>query len=242
MARGLAARSHMLAGMGRWREARVLVDSLRSFDPDKATEVLAWAIALGLAPPSATGFLDTAVTAFPDGAEAEYARGMVHLVRGEVAEGRRRMARALAAADSARLPPEDRGLMLAADGWGAWLQGDSTEGLRRLRAGLEQAAAPGRFEESAFLRLQLALALASRPETREEGIRWLRHAFQLQPLYTPLVYLALGRTYEAAGQRDLAVGAYSRFLRFWDKADPELRGRVEEAREALAELSSEQGR
>jgi tetratricopeptide (TPR) repeat protein len=132
--------------------------------------------------------------------------------------------------------------MLAADGWGALLQGDSTEGLRRLRAGLEQAAAPGRVEESAFLRLQLALALASRPETREEGIRWLRHAFQLQPLYTPLAYLALGRTYEAAGQRDLAVGAYSRFLRFWDRADPELRVRGEEAREALAELSAEQGR
>jgi serine/threonine-protein kinase len=242
VARGLAARSQMLAGMGRWREAGVLVDSLRSFDPDKATEVVAWAIALGLAPPSATGFLDTAATAFPDGPEAEYARGMVHLVRGEVAEGRRRMARALAAADSARLPPEDRGLMLGADGWGALLQGDSTEGLRRLRAGLEQAAAPGRVEESAFLRLQLALALASRPETREEGIRWLRHAFQLQPLYTPLAYLALGRTYEAAGQRDLAMGAYSRFLRFWDRADPELRGRGEEAREALAELSAEQGR
>jgi hypothetical protein len=51
--------------------------------------------------------------------------------------------------------------------------------------------------------------------------------------------LALGRTYEAAGQRDSAAVAYGRFLRFWDKADPEMQGKVREAREALLELSRE---
>ena len=72
-----------------------------------------------------------------------------------------------------------------------------------------------------------------------EGIRWLKYGFDLQPLYLPLTQLALGRTYEAAGQRDSAAVAYGRFLRFWDKADPELQGRVREAREALQELSGE---
>jgi hypothetical protein len=33
--------------------------------------------------------------------------------------------------------------------------------------------------------------------------------------------------------------SYSRFLRLWDKADPELQGRVREAREALQELTQE---
>jgi hypothetical protein len=99
--------------------------------------------------------------------------------------------------------------------------------------------APGLGQESAFLRFQLALALAARPETREEGIRWLRYGFDMLPLYLPLTYLALGHTYEVAGQRDSAARAYSRFLRLWDKADPQLQGRVREAKEALQELSGE---
>jgi hypothetical protein len=94
-------------------------------------------------------------------------------------------------------------------------------------------------EETSFFRFQLGLALAARSETREEGIRWLSYGFDLQPLYLPLTRLALGRTYEAAGQRDSAAVAYSRFLRLWDKADPELQGRVKEARAALQEISAE---
>jgi serine/threonine-protein kinase len=237
LTRTLALRAHALAGLGRWREARVVADSLRSLDPGKAIEVQAWAIALGLAPSSAAGFLDSAVAAFPPGPEAEYGKAMLQLVRGQVAEGRRRLARALA--DSARMSPIDRGLMLAADGWGALMQGDSALGLRRLRSGLDQVAAPGTAEESAFLRLQLALAFAARNDTRAEGIRYLRYGFDYQPLYLPLIQLALARTYEAAGQRDSAAVAYSRFLRLWDKADPELQGRVREAREALQEITRE---
>lgn len=55
----------------------------------------------------------------------------------------------------------------------------------------------------------------------------------------PLTYLALGRAWEAAGQRDSALYAYGKFVRFWDKADPPLQGRVREAREAMARLSAE---
>jgi hypothetical protein len=53
----------------------------------------------------------------------------------------------------------------------------------------------------------------------------------------PLSYPALGRTYEAAGKPDSAALAYRRFVLLWDKADPELRTRVSEAREALARLA-----
>jgi hypothetical protein len=98
---------------------------------------------------------------------------------------------------------------------------------------------PNLGEESAYLRLQLALALAARPDTRSEGVRWLRFGFDFLPLYLPLTHLALGHAYEAAGQRDSAAQAYGRFIRFWDKADPELRGRVREATDALEELSRE---
>lgn len=43
---------------------------------------------------------------------------------------------------------------------------------------------------------------------------------------------------QAVGQRDSAV-AYSRFLRFWDKADPELQGRVREARAGLEQVTGD---
>jgi tetratricopeptide (TPR) repeat protein len=242
LAQALAVRSQVLAGLGRWREARVVVDSLKSFDPDKATEILAWSTALGLTPTSFRGFLDTAVAAIPPGAEAEYGNGMLHLLRGELGEGRRRFARALANLDSAAMLSHDRGYLLAADGWGALLQGDTTGGLQRLRSGLDIVAGPGQVEGSAFLRFQLALALASRPESRPEGIMWLRYGFPLHPLYEPLTYLALGRTYEAAGKPDSAALAYRRFIRFWDKAEPELQGRVEQARQALREITQERPR
>ncbi len=237
--RGLAARSQALAGLGRWRHARLVVDSLKSLDPGKATEVVAWAAALKLAPTVSPGFLDSAVAGFPPGPEAEYARSMVQLVRGDVTQGRRRIARALEASDSAAIPAILRGYLIAADGWGAVMQGDTLNGLRRLRTGLDMVAAPGQTDDSAFLRLQLAITLASRPDTREEGITWLRNGFDIDVLYRPLTYLALGHTYEAAGKPDSAALSYRRFLRLWDKADPELQGRVEEARAALAEITRE---
>ncbi len=237
LAAALAARANMLAGFGRWREAKVLVDSLVPLDRGEAIGVQAWAMALGLAPGSSAGLMDSAVAALPAGPEAEYGRAMVHLLRGQVPEGRRRLARALA--DSAPRSSFDRGMMVAADGWGAVMQGDTVRGLERLRSGLDKAAAPGKAAETAFLRLQLALALAARNETRAEGIRYLRYGFDNQPLYLPLLQLALGRTYEAAGKRDSAAMAYGRFLRFWDKADPELQGRAREAKEALQAATSE---
>jgi len=58
----------------------------------------------------------------------------------------------------------------------------------------------------------------------------------------PLTLLALGHAYEAAGVRDSAEQAYSRFVQLWDKADPELQGRVREARSALEELNRERPR
>ena len=175
----------------------------------------------------------------PPGPDAEYAKGMLHLIRGEVREGRRQIASTLAITSSAATPSNTRGYLVAADGWGALLQGDSTNGLRLLRTGLEMAAAPGQLEESGFLRFQLALALAARPETREEGINSLRYGFAFQPLFIPLANLALGRTYDEAGKQDSAALAYQRFIRFWDKADPELQGRLTEARAGLQEITSE---
>jgi tetratricopeptide (TPR) repeat protein/TolB-like protein len=236
-ARVLEWKAEVLAGLGRWRETREVLDSLKPIDPGKTLGVQAWSVALGLAPSSFRGLVDSAVRSIPPGPEAEYASAMARLLRGRVPEARRQIARALATRDTAMLSRPFHGLLVATDGWGAILQGDSVGGIRRMRQGLELAAAAN--QENAFLRLQFALALAARPETREEGIRWLRYSFDQQPLYLPLTYLALGHAYELGRQRDSAAQAYSRFLRLWDKADPELQGRVKEAREALQEITRE---
>jgi eukaryotic-like serine/threonine-protein kinase len=237
LSRTLSTRAQILTGTGRWREARVLLDSLRAIDPDKARGGSAWSVVLGLAPPAAAPVLDSVVNAMAPGPEADYARGMVDLLHGRVAEGRRIFARALAGHDSASVPQAIHGLIVAGDGWGLLLQGDSINGIRRMRSGIDLSAEPN--EDTAFPRFQLALSLAARRDTRAEGIRSLSYGFDMLPLYKPLTLLALGHTYEAAGVKDSAVQAYTHFLNLWDKADPELQGRVHEARSALQELSRE---
>ena len=132
LVRALGVRAHVLAGMGRWREAQVLLDSLNALDSEKAMGIRAWSMALGLAPVRSR-FLDSLVGGFPPGPQAEYAGALLRLFRGQVREGRSRIARALAARDSRLVPLEMRGLMEAVDGWGMLLQGDSVAGIRRLR-------------------------------------------------------------------------------------------------------------
>jgi hypothetical protein len=213
------------------------LDSLRSIDFEEARGIEAWAIVLQLTPRSLAPELDSVVRAMPPGPQAEYARAMLPIVRGRVGEGRRMLARALGSRDSASIPETIHGLMIAGEGWGQLLQGDSAAGIRRMRMGLDLSAAPG--EETAYPRFQLALALAARAETRAEGIRWLRYGFDAQPLYKPLTLLALGHSYESAGQPDSAAQFYRRFLRLWDKADPVLQSRVEEARAGLQAVTQE---
>jgi tetratricopeptide (TPR) repeat protein len=238
LSRSLSVRAHALAGTGRWREATVVLDSLKPLDPEEAGVIEAWSIVLGLTPRSLRPRLDSIVKALPPGPDAQFGRAMLHLLQGRLSEGRRQVARALATRDSTPTS-YDRGRMIAADGLALILQGDSVPGIHRMRQGLDTAAAPGQGEETAFLRLQFALALAARPETRAEGIRWLRYGFDTSPMYKPLTLLALGHAYEAAGQRDSAATSYRRFLMLWDRADPELRARVQEARDALSAVTRE---
>jgi hypothetical protein len=130
-------------------------------------------------------------------------------------------------------------MLRAAIGWARLVQGDTAEGISDLRTGLSVTGGP-MGAASAFLRFQLALALSADPRTRAEGISHLRYGFNGTAVHLlPLTYLALGRTYEAADKPDSAAIAYGRFIRLWDKADPELQGRVTEAKEALARLTAE---
>ena len=237
-------RGFMLVGLGRLREARALVDTVAAISPGAAAGLLGWPVALGLAPSSADGTrIDSLLARDRSENESPQMAAFVDAIRA-VAQGRTEEAVARAT-DAIRAPisTEDstrsRGLLRAAIGWARLVQGDTTTGISDLRTGLSVTGGP-QGAASTFLRFQLALALSADPRTRAEGITHLRYGFSGTAFsLLPLTYLALGRTYEAADKPDSAALAYGRFLRLWDKADPELQGRVSEAREALARLTAE---
>ena len=152
------------------------------------------------------------------------------------------------AAEGMQLPDEspdstrNLGLLEATGGWVAHgPRATPAGGIDDLRSGLAKAGGPDSASETtAFLRFQLALALAAGPgHPRRKGSPASGTASTTRAYLVPLAYLALGRTYEAAGKPDSAALAYGRFVRLWDKADPELQGRVAEAREALQRLTAE---
>jgi hypothetical protein len=165
---------------------------------------------------------------------------MMHLIRGRPAEARRSI-EALLSREDTTLDDQARGQALAAQGYLSILAGDSASGIRRMEEGIRLAAKPGFAGALGRDRFELALAQAGSgdDDTRQVGIRRLSNAFLQESLVRPLGYLALGRAFEAVGRRDSAAFAYGRFIHLWDKADPPLQSRVEEAREALKRLTGE---
>ncbi|MGH7579369.1 MAG: protein kinase domain-containing protein [Gemmatimonadales bacterium] len=238
-------RGFMLLGMGRMREVRALADSVAAVSPGAAAGLLGTPVVLGIAPPSALGTrvdslmaLDPELTSSPR--REAYAAAMKAIARGRPDEAIRSATEGIEAADRSPDSTRFRGLLRATAGWARLVKGDTAAGIADLRAGLAETGGPHAAGITALQRFQLALALSTDPDTRSEGITRLRYGFDNADFYlTPLAFLALGRTYEAAGKRDSAAVAYGRFVRLWDKADPELQGRVTEAREALTRLTAE---
>ena len=219
-------------------EALPLIDSLMSIAPGPAAGAIVGPIGLGSRRDPWRTPAGRLMASAPAGALERYGRALLALSRGDVAAGRREVQAGLALGDT--IGPTMRGMLTATGGWASLVAGDTAGGVRQLRQGIGELSGPFAAPMSAFLRFQLALALSARPETRDEGIRWLRFAFDDPQNYLiPLTYLALGRAWDAAGQRDSALYAYGKFVRFWDKADAPLQGRVKEAREAMARLSAE---
>ena len=130
-ARTLGWKAPMLAGLGRWREASLVADTLARYDAGKAMDIRVWSVVLGLAPADTRKTVDSAVASFPLGGESEYAHAMVDLLRGRVDEGRKRIARTLAARDAPQIPQDIHGLLVAPDGFGLLLQGDTTAGISK---------------------------------------------------------------------------------------------------------------
>jgi len=238
-------RGFALVGFGRLREVQSLVDTVAAISPGAAVGLLGWPIVLGIAPRSFGGArldsllsLDAEVAGNPR--MTAFTEAIRAMVRGRTEDAIRKASEGMGLPDASPDSTRNRGMLEATVGWARLVQGDTAGGIDELRSGLAKTGGPNAAETTAFLRFQLALALAADPDTRQEGISRLRYSFDNTALYlVPLAYLALGRTYEDAGKTDSAAIAYGRFVRLWDKADPELQGRVTEAREALERLTAE---
>ncbi|CAN5835264.1 hypothetical protein BH24GEM1_BH24GEM1_31160 [soil metagenome] len=234
-----------LVGMGRLREADSLVAAVAAVSPGAAAGMLGWPIVLGIAPPSFGGERLDSLAALDsetrdNARRTAYLEAIKAMMAGEPRDAGRIAAEGMKLPDPSPDSLRNRALLEATVGWARLADGDTAAGIRHLRSGLSGTGGPHTAERTAFLRFQLALALAADPDTREEGISRLRYGFDTSELHLlPLAFLALGRTYEAAGKSDSAAIAYGRFVRLWDKADSELQGRVTEAREALQRLTAE---
>ena len=240
------SRALILASLGRLDESAALFDTLWAIAPNQsAAHSGLGAVYAGIADSS---FADRTfqVLANPPpvpGLEplVLYSRAMHALSQGRSAEARRLAERALSADTS--LFAEFLPSLLAAElGWADMLDGDTIAGLEKMRSGLAEAgyASGPVMDFSDLLRLALAMTLASRVESRAEGIRRLRYGLWFEDLlHIPLSYLALGEALEAAGDRAGAARAYNQFIRLWEKADPALQPRVESARRALERLAAE---
>ena len=236
---GRGARARRGRPVARGPRTAGLAEAARPGEGEEGCE--AWAIVLGLTPASSSRFLDSVVRALPPGPEAVYGNAMLHVLKGQVAEGRRLLARTLASS-GLRFDPRSRSAGSdGGDGWAALLQGDSVGGIGGCgRPG--PVGGPEQRRRAAFPRLQLALALAARPETRAEGIRWLRVRLRNLSRCTSRSqswrWGARTRRRASATRRRWRTAG---FLRLWDKADPELQGRGEGGEGGVAGALSRKG-
>jgi hypothetical protein len=174
---------------------------------------------------------------------ARMATVTIALQDGDVAAARRLLAPVLRP-DTMALAPDARFIrpfFIAQQGWADVLAGDTTGGLVRMKEGITGMMGKMGPPLRDAIRFQYALTLAARPVTRAEGMTFLAWGFTDSPTYSSLGQLALGRTREAAGDREGAIDAYSQFNRLFADADSGLQSRAAEARDALARLAAEPG-
>lgn len=233
---GEAGRSLILIATGRFNLAEQMNDSLDRISPQQAGGMRLIPYVLGFAPADyETEFLAQFVKAPINNPFQAVFKALILLNNGE---GQRagRLIDSLAR-DTMSMPPILRGAVIGARGIRKVQMGDTTGAITDLRYGSERVGNGMMFNGGA--RLQLGAVLAARPATRDEGLRLLRYGFDNDFGLQAIAAFALGRAAEAAGQRDLAIEGYSNFLRWWNKADPSVQGRVTEAKEALARLTAE---
>ncbi|HSJ30497.1 MAG TPA: hypothetical protein VK933_03625 [Longimicrobiales bacterium] len=149
--------------------------------------------------------------------------------------------------DKAREVPLDLGDLrdldreAARDAVSAWFRmeaGDTVGALPVLDAAIERLG----YEDTNYLGLpwhHYGRVLTRFDGRRAQGIRILEQRISVLSGGTGLMYLALGRAWEAEGERSRARRAYEHAYRFFRHSDEHMRDRLEEVEAALARLSVE---
>jgi hypothetical protein len=143
--------------------------------------------------------------------------------------------------DTTRVASAHRLALRALAGASRIAAGDSTAGLADMRTTFASGSI-GALTSTPLspVRFVFAATLATRPETRAEGIRLLRYGFTegvVSEMATlPHALLALGHALEAEGDRAGATVAFERLLALWVEADPNLQATIGAVRERLASL------
>jgi tetratricopeptide (TPR) repeat protein len=231
-----------LAGLGQLDDARPWLDRLAAASQAGRYASL-WPVFAGLAD-SAYAAEALRLTREPPRLPADrpiraYFRMLFALSQGDTPTARQWAEQALVP-DSVIDPDVMGGLVRAGLGWADLLDGDTLSALRKLDEGIENAGyGPIAMMMGTQQRFVRGAALAARADTRDRGIRLLRYSLTMDVIHLPLVYLVIGQALEQEGDIAGAIQAYSRFVRLWEDADPELQPRVETARRALARLTAE---
>ncbi|MBK6422442.1 MAG: protein kinase [Gemmatimonadetes bacterium] len=232
-------RGLLRASLGQLAAARADFDTVRTTNQDQAYGILLFPLLQGFAPADYAPEVRQRMLAAPRQNPFQvYYQAAVALNLGERTEGTRLLDSLLAHRDP-KMPPKIYDVLRATRGWAAMMAGDTVGGLATMRSALEDVGAGWNSFMTAPLRLQMAAAMALRPETRDAGRRLLRHGFVTDLGLAPLATYALGRAEEAAGNRPAAAEAYAQFLAMWDKADPALAPRVAEVKDALSRVTGE---
>lgn len=232
-----ARRAQTYMHFGRFRAAAPLLDSLRRVSPELGLTATLLPILGGVIPDEVAApelaVLDAGARA--GAPPAAFWRGVVALVQGDTVRLRTLL-------DSA--PNVEAGAMAEAfetlRGLHAVAMGDTAGGLRIARAALRRAGyGPQAVGPAGTLGLLVTLVEATRPESRERAVGHLDLVIASDPAAAILMHDAIARAYEAAGRPDRAAHLYSRFLRFWADADPEVQPHVDAARRELERLTAE---
>ena len=236
---GLSSLGTVYGGLGQVALSRTIADSIRAVSPEMASSATMLPIYAGF---TTRAQQDAAVrglaNAPDDNAFVQFLRALNYLDMGDPTRAATAITRALAIPDSMRQAFLN-GPLIALDGLRIVAQGDTARGLARADSGMRTPSGLGATPFSAAVSLRLAVILASRPATREIGIRRLRYGFSDQLAFLPITQYLLGRAEEAAGRPNEAAAAYGQFVRLWQHADSSYAFRVTEAKEALQRLSSE---
>lgn len=232
----------ILGGLGRQSDARAIADSLRPIAPDLANSATTTAMYAGFASPDQLAEFGRRLANAPaNNAFVAFFRALHAIDAGQPQEAGAHIVRALALPDSVR-PSFLNGPLKVLDGIRLIALGDTVGGLARADSGLRTPSGLAPTPFAAAVTLRVALVLASRPQTRDEGIRRLRFGFADKLEFIPIVQYYLGRAYEAAGQRNEAAAAYGQFVRLWSRADTIYAPRIAEATDALQRLTAEDAR